>query len=76
LSNGYPRAQTLEVGIGGIPNALMGALHNRRDLGVHTELIRPQPMHDNTVAGPSADQTAGAPQAVGAPMTESPWVPR
>jgi acyl-CoA hydrolase len=33
-----PRA-TLQVGIGGIPNALMSALHNRRDLGVHTELL-------------------------------------
>jgi acyl-CoA hydrolase len=33
-----PRA-TLQVGIGGIPNAVMSALHNRRDLGVHTELL-------------------------------------
>jgi acyl-CoA hydrolase len=33
-----PRA-TLQVGIGGIPNALMGELRHRRDLGVHTELL-------------------------------------
>jgi acyl-CoA hydrolase len=33
-----PRA-TLQVGIGGVPNALMSALKNRRDLGVHTELL-------------------------------------
>jgi acyl-CoA hydrolase len=34
-----PHRATLQVGIGGIPNALMSALHNRRDLGVHTELL-------------------------------------
>jgi acyl-CoA hydrolase len=34
-----PHRATLQIGIGGIPNALMGALHNRRDLGVHTELL-------------------------------------
>jgi acyl-CoA hydrolase len=34
-----PARATLQVGIGGIPNALMGALRNRRDLGVHTELL-------------------------------------
>lgn len=34
-----PARATLQVGIGGIPNALMSALHNRRDLGVHTELL-------------------------------------
>src|SRR3954452_7222479 len=34
-----PHRATLQVGIGGIPNALMSALHNRRDLGIHTELL-------------------------------------
>jgi acyl-CoA hydrolase len=34
-----PHRAVLQVGIGGIPNAVMSALHNRRDLGVHTELL-------------------------------------
>src|SRR4051794_23681702 len=30
---------TLQVGIGGVPNAVMAALRDHRDLGVHTELV-------------------------------------
>jgi len=30
---------TLELGIGRIPQALMGFLHNRKDLGIHTEMV-------------------------------------
>lgn len=30
---------TLQVGIGGIPNAVVGLLNNHRDLGVHTEML-------------------------------------
>jgi acyl-CoA hydrolase len=30
---------TLQVGIGGIPNALLSSLHGHRDLGIHTELL-------------------------------------
>jgi acyl-CoA hydrolase len=30
---------TLQVGIGGIPNAVLGSLTDHRDLGVHTELL-------------------------------------
>ena len=34
-----PNGATLQVGIGKIPNAVMAALHDRRDLGVHTEMF-------------------------------------
>ncbi len=30
---------TLQVGIGGIPNAALKAMFNKRDLGVHTEMV-------------------------------------
>ncbi len=30
---------TLQTGIGGIPNAVLGFLHNHRNLGIHTELF-------------------------------------
>jgi len=30
---------TLQIGIGTIPNAILGALKDKRDLGVHTELL-------------------------------------
>lgn len=30
---------TLQLGIGGIPDAVLSHLHDRRDLGVHTELL-------------------------------------
>jgi acyl-CoA hydrolase len=34
-----PDGATLQVGIGGIPNAIMAALRDHRQLGVHTELL-------------------------------------
>lgn len=30
---------TLQLGIGGIPNAALAAMHNRKDLGIHTEMV-------------------------------------
>lgn len=30
---------TLQVGIGGIPNAIMGLMKNKRNLGIHSEMI-------------------------------------
>ena len=30
---------TLQLGIGGIPNAALAAMRNKRDLGVHTEMF-------------------------------------
>ncbi len=34
-----PDGATLQVGIGGIPNAVLASLGDHRDLGIHTELI-------------------------------------
>jgi len=34
-----PDGATLQTGIGAIPNAIMAALMNHRDLGIHTELL-------------------------------------
>jgi acyl-CoA hydrolase len=34
-----PNGATIQTGIGAIPNAIMGALRDHRDLGIHTELI-------------------------------------
>jgi acyl-CoA hydrolase len=34
-----PNGATLQVGIGGIPNAVLEGLRDHRDLGIHTELI-------------------------------------
>ena len=34
-----PNGATIQTGIGAIPNAIMGALTNHRDLGIHTELL-------------------------------------
>src|SRR5919199_3935426 len=34
-----PDGATLQVGIGGIPNAVLEGLRDHRDLGIHTELI-------------------------------------
>ncbi|HLY17245.1 MAG TPA: acetyl-CoA hydrolase/transferase C-terminal domain-containing protein [Bryobacteraceae bacterium] len=33
-----PDGATLQLGIGGIPNAVLEALHDRRDLGIHSEM--------------------------------------
>ena len=34
-----PDRATIQVGIGGVPNALMALLSDHRDLGIHTELL-------------------------------------
>jgi acyl-CoA hydrolase len=34
-----PDGSTIQTGIGAIPNAIMAALHDHRDLGIHTELL-------------------------------------
>ena len=34
-----PDGATIQAGIGAIPNAILGLLHDHRDLGLHTELI-------------------------------------
>ena len=39
IAERVPNAATLQVGIGGIPNAILSALVDHRDLGIHTELI-------------------------------------
>jgi acyl-CoA hydrolase len=40
-----PDRATLQVGIGGIPNALLERLGNHRELGIHTELLADGIMH-------------------------------
>ncbi len=39
IAERVPNGATLQVGIGGIPNAILSTLVNHRDLGIHTELI-------------------------------------
>jgi acyl-CoA hydrolase len=34
-----PNGATIQIGIGGTPNAILAALRDHRDLGVHTELL-------------------------------------
>ena len=34
-----PNGATLQVGVGGIPNAVLASLRDHRDLGVHTEML-------------------------------------
>jgi itaconate CoA-transferase len=34
-----PDRATLQIGVGGVPNAVCGALTNHKDLGIHTELM-------------------------------------
>ncbi len=43
-----PDGATLQVGIGGIPDAVLDGLTDRKDLGIHTELLTPgvQRLHD------------------------------
>src|ERR1019366_8496836 len=36
-----PDRATLQVGIGGVPSAVCAALHSRKDLGIHSELMMP-----------------------------------
>jgi len=37
-----PDRATLQIGVGGVPNAVCEALTNHKDVGVHTELMTPQ----------------------------------
>lgn len=39
IAERIPDRATIQVGIGGIPNALLAALGGHKDLGVHTELL-------------------------------------
>jgi len=34
-----PNGATLQLGIGGIPNAALAAMRDKRDLGIHTEMV-------------------------------------
>ena len=36
-----PNRATLQIGVGGVPNAICAALTSHKDLGVHTELMTP-----------------------------------
>lgn len=36
-----PDRATLQIGLGGVPNAVCAALTNHKDLGIHTELMMP-----------------------------------
>jgi len=36
-----PDRATLQIGIGGVPNAVCSALDNHQDLGIHTEMMSP-----------------------------------
>lgn len=36
-----PDRATLQIGVGGVPNAICSALVNHKDLGIHTELMTP-----------------------------------
>jgi len=39
IANLIPDGATLQLGIGGIPNAVLGYLKDKNDLGIHTELF-------------------------------------
>jgi acyl-CoA hydrolase len=39
IAERIPDGATLQVGIGAIPNAVLGSLHGHRHLGIHTELL-------------------------------------
>jgi acyl-CoA hydrolase len=39
VADRIPDHATIQVGIGGVPNALLGMLTEHRDLGIHTELL-------------------------------------
>jgi itaconate CoA-transferase len=42
ILNMVPDRATLQIGVGGVPNAVCEALISHKDLGVHTELMTPQ----------------------------------
>jgi acyl-CoA hydrolase len=39
IADMIPDGATLQMGIGGIPDAVLALLHGKRDLGIHTEMI-------------------------------------
>lgn len=39
LANLIPDGATLQMGIGGIPNAVLSCLKNHKNLGIHTEMF-------------------------------------
>ncbi len=39
MAERIPDGATIQVGIGGVPNALLGLLEDHRHLGIHTELL-------------------------------------
>ena len=39
ISEMIPNGATIQLGIGGVPNAVAGSLMNHRDLGIHTEMF-------------------------------------
>lgn len=39
IAHEIPDGATLQIGVGGIPNAVINALHNHKHLGLHTEAI-------------------------------------
>ncbi|MCB1308800.1 MAG: acetyl-CoA hydrolase/transferase family protein [Leptospiraceae bacterium] len=39
VANLIENGSTLQMGIGGIPNAVLASLHNKHDLGIHTEMF-------------------------------------
>lgn len=39
VADRIPNGATVQAGIGAIPNAILGLLHDHRDLGLHTELL-------------------------------------
>ncbi len=42
IVNLVPDRACLQIGVGGVPNAICEALANHKDLGIHTELMTPQ----------------------------------
>lgn len=39
IAEQIPDGATLQIGVGGIPNAVLSALHDHKDLGLHTEAM-------------------------------------
>lgn len=39
IAEQIPDGATLQIGVGGIPNAVLAALHDHKDLGLHTEAM-------------------------------------
>ncbi|MFX0133079.1 MAG: acetyl-CoA hydrolase/transferase family protein [Candidatus Hodarchaeota archaeon] len=45
IANLVEDGSTLQLGIGGIPNAVLKALENKKDLGIHSEMVSDGVMH-------------------------------